>query len=62
MLHLSELDTFLGPQLIKDKEVVGGIAILSTSSAEETEEGMGMKLSSFSLTNAVVRRKEIGCS
>ena len=44
------------------KEVVGGIAVFSTSSAEGTEEGRGMKQSSFSLTNAVVRRKEIGCS
>lgn len=44
------------------KELVGGVAILSASSAEGTEEGRGMKQSSFSLTNAVVRRKEIGCS
>lgn len=44
------------------KELVGGVAILSASSAEGAEEGRGMKQSSFALTNAAVRRKEIGCS
>ena len=43
------------------RELVGGVAILCASSAEGTDEGRGMTQSSFSLTNAVVRRKEIGC-
>lgn len=59
---MSELD-FSGSSIDQGhKAVVGGIIIFSTSSAEGTEEGRGMKQSSFTLTNAVVRRKEIGCS